>query len=74
MARLRQDAKLCLGAFAPRKYGLIAKVRVKEGHLTLIAWAVKKLVEMSREEKMPKLVADEPSPDVGRRKEPRPTR
>lgn len=45
LERLGEEAQYCLAPFAPRKYGLITNIKVKEGYLTRVAWVAKKFLE-----------------------------
>lgn len=58
----------CLGPFGPRKFGLIAKIRVRDGGVTKVVFAAKRLLEKRGGQDWPKWAAEGSSPEQGRRK------
>lgn len=58
----------CLAAYSPRKFGLITKVRVRDGKLARAVLQAKKMLQKGGDLAWPLLAAEERSPEAGKKK------
>lgn len=68
MMKLGTVSGLCLTPFAPRKYGMITKVKIKDRELQRVVFEVKKFMEKHPEASGPRWAAEERSPESGKNK------